>query len=71
MSEWQPIETAPKDGQQLILFWYAFDGTSNMTVGWWDRARPWEGGGEGAGWVTPHARQCWPAMWHPLPEWPA
>ena len=28
---WQPIETAPKDGRDLLIF-----GSGGIVIGWWD-----------------------------------
>lgn len=66
MTDWQPIETAPKDGEDTILFW---DG--KVVVGFFldnsRTARPWKG------WRL-HAGSAWPpgypTHWMPLPEPP-
>ena len=39
--EWRPIETAPKDGTQVMLFWqYVYPGDKHRTcgyeIGYWD-----------------------------------
>ena len=31
MSDWQPIETAPKDGERILLAW----GIDAIEIGWW------------------------------------
>jgi hypothetical protein len=66
MSEWQPIETAPKDGSNVLLS-PAFE-RERVTVGSWDLDDVGEGG------------QCWrclelserlePTHWMPLPSPP-
>ena len=39
--EWKPIETAPRDGTRILLYWpnYAYnwneDGEPLLTIGWW------------------------------------
>jgi hypothetical protein len=35
MSDWQPIETAPKDGTVLLL-WGEFTDASEPFIGWYD-----------------------------------
>jgi hypothetical protein len=66
MSDWQPIETAPKDGSNVLLS-PAFE-RERVTVGSWDLDDVGEGG------------QCWrclelserlePTHWMPLPSPP-
>lgn len=73
MSEWQPIETAPKDGRMLLLWigdekpivghWHQDDRHPQMTG--WD---PAEYGHEGCGCCADHMPV--PTLWMPLPEPP-
>ena len=44
MNEWQPIETAPKDGRHVVLgVSYGRNGHPRVCVAYWkqDRYRPW------------------------------
>jgi hypothetical protein len=59
--DWQPIETAPKDGTH-ILFW---DG-DGMSVCYWV-GRRWDLVQTGA---YAEDADCWPTHWMPLPEPP-
>ena len=67
MSEWQPIETAPKDGEDLLLWW-----EEDVAIGCWWLFHPnvhpprWVDSREDAG-VT-HDPE--PTHWMPLPEPP-
>lgn len=71
---WQPIETAPKDGTTVVVY---FKGHGPMTVAWED---PWGDGPEAATWcVTDHKHGPYPVRgyrtgddthWRPLPEPP-
>jgi hypothetical protein len=65
MSEWQPIETAPKDGTRVI----ARQGFTVDTMFW--SKRIWAGGG---GWVSDICRSetyvYSPTHWMPLPDPP-
>jgi len=64
-NEWRPIETAPKDGSDIIVYRPKHDGTYIPQVGidWW---------------MTKGIRPCWgksradcqPTHWMPLPEPP-
>lgn len=78
---WYPIETAPKDGTQVLLYgtfqWEDYDDIEGMpllgtVVGFWGRTN----------WVThrqeswqavsanPYMDLCQPTHWMPLPEPP-
>ena len=70
--EWQPIETAPRDGTRILL-WCNCDKWSRAVIGAFDiqkyhaKPRPyWNYGWLGVGW----ARQNPPRYWQPLPEPP-
>ena len=58
--EWQPIETAPKDGTDILTY-AKFGGIS---VRYWG-----EGDDEGMAW-QPRIRGCFPTHWMPLPNPP-
>ncbi|NDB68765.1 MAG: hypothetical protein EB015_12325 [Methylocystaceae bacterium] len=55
--EWQPIETAPKDGENVIVT----DG-DEVNVGWWEFYNPEP---EWGGYIL------FPTHWMPLPPPPA
>jgi hypothetical protein len=67
VGEWQPMETAPKDGTRIILAW-----GGRSVVGYWlDNSaskQPW------AGWKAP-SMEVWPTGqptdWQPMPTPPA
>lgn len=65
---WQPIETAPKDGKALLLYVQAPSGYGLMRIG------EWEGDDEGEGvWsISPYClwRGYEITHWAPLPEPP-
>ncbi len=74
MTQWMPIETAPKDGTRVLL------ATANeVTSGWWmpfgyefgRNADPggWTDGGV-ADWGMQHSSELFPSHWMPLPEPP-
>jgi hypothetical protein len=65
MSDWQPIETAPKDGSAILLWPGAKIWTDQMTpaIGWYARGFGWTCSSAGAsGDIATH--------WMPLPEPP-
>ena len=69
MSEWQPIETAPKDGT-LILAW---DGCQHDICEWWDGSISGVRGPSerDAGWWIDNDRgEMKPTHWQPLPDPP-
>jgi hypothetical protein len=73
MSEWQPIETAPKDGtsilviyeggQMIVSYWRVTESTTNGTVDYHMER-----------WVTPWMAKPGvepaPTHWQPLPDLP-
>ncbi len=64
MSDWQPIETAPRDGTEIIA-------ASIYTVR--GRPRVWNvylTCCDAAGWVTTRGGKAAPTHWMPLPEPP-
>lgn len=64
MTNWQPIETAPKDGNDIIVF---CDDTNEMMVAFWNKKY------EGWQFAMGHydgAHVCSPSHWMPLPEPP-
>jgi hypothetical protein len=58
MSEWQPIETAPKDGTEFLAFQPGWE----LDFAWWDQARGM--------WMDRHGDQTVPTHWIPLPPPP-
>lgn len=60
---WQPIETAPKDGHDVLITTAGY-GTL-VRVGFWDEAR------DGVWSVWPGRERMQPTHWRPLPEPPA
>jgi len=71
VSEWQPIETAPKDGTRVLLF---HDGGPSedpcMLVGLWDETRPEKHYGTKWACEWYSAFNVYPICWMPLPPPP-
>jgi hypothetical protein len=76
MTEWQPIETAPKDGTEILLFTtyladeYYDETFSTVQIGSWDFGHDtveaiWR---RPAGWACVKIGE--PTHWMPLPEPP-
>jgi hypothetical protein len=66
MSEWQPIETAPKDGTYIVL--RLFHRLEGAAIGrWFDFGQVIHGV---TGYWTANATQVEPTHWMPLPEPP-
>ena len=67
---WQPIETAPKDGTEMLLLFgnaeYIFGKTHGRV-----RAACWTGSGASANWSLPYFKDNPPTAWQPLPAPPA
>jgi hypothetical protein len=67
MSEWQPIETAPKDGQTIVAFRNEI-GKGAYTLIFWDDVE-----GQWAGLTATHEKMLakhQPTHWIPLPPRP-
>ena len=64
MSEWQPIETAPKDGTRILT-------ASRHNSGWWLIVAEW-GGKSPPRWIDSFIGRTAqsPTHWMPLPEPP-
>lgn len=64
MSEWQPIETAPKDGTHVLMY-----RRQDISEAWWQKKFIGEGyEWGGTGWAYPDFAP--PTHWMPLPEPP-
>lgn len=61
--EWQPIETAPKDGKRVLLYFR----DTGVTVGFWHQ--PGNERLEGF-WLCVDHRKRHPDNWMPMPEAP-
>jgi hypothetical protein len=69
MSDWQPIETAPKDGRPVLLGQFDPSRSHYKRV----EVDHWSSPGENRGWIGwGHFNpQFWPAThWMPIPEPP-
>jgi hypothetical protein len=75
MAEWQPIETAPRDETEILLYCPKHYFGGGVYVGWW------RGGGDGY-WVAPGQYMDWndsnvgaystsATHWMPLPNPPS
>lgn len=64
---WQPIETAPKDGTWILVYGLDCDGRG----GYWGATglARWRVGSTGGEWETRNI--AYPQRWQPLPEPPA
>lgn len=72
--EWQPIETAPKDGTELLLW------NGEHIIGWWETGREFRGSDHFNDWSFGYEtvsgydagfkRVNKPTHWQPLPEPP-
>jgi len=57
MTEWQPIETAPRDGKRVLLYNWAYGaGSGHYDKGWWQHFC-----------LSQHYE---PTHWMPLPDPP-
>ena len=67
-ADWQPIETAPKDGRRILIYADIFPG---IVVAHWQERNI-----TGEGWVMDPESESWgahdakPTHWMPLPEPP-
>ncbi len=59
MIEWQPIETAPKDGT-MVLVYFTVAGTSVVHLAWYNSAEEWvRSGAKFDGWNTIEEWEGW------------
>lgn len=70
MSEWQPIETAPKDGSYVLLVDPSYSANNYLIARWCDIHHFWRGDSMSSGkfvfWRDYHA-----CLWMPLPPPPS
>lgn len=71
---WQPIETAPKDGTEILLFELLRGEESMIRAGYWeDQGESIHDVGEAAGWSiadSGYIGEIRPTHWMPLPAPP-
>lgn len=72
MTDWQPIETAPKDGTHVLLFW-----RGGHQISHWRHTQHFQNGRisyDNAGWADPYGslgrESSGPSHWMPLPDKP-
>jgi hypothetical protein len=78
MSEWQPIETAPKDGTDVIVMYMHIETQVVHNAFWMDEKDCWAGDNPGGWWSYVHSEVSrellddWrtPTHWMPLPPPP-
>lgn len=72
---WMPIETAPEDGSDIIVYNPSGEGIIGEAYYWNDNGRGgwwWAGTYEGEHMEEPmHIRNAWPTHWQPLPAPPS
>lgn len=61
MTEWQPIETAPKDGTEIIVLM----GAKDIRLGWY-----FAPSSTTRGWLDQSSKKIRPTHWMPLPDPP-
>lgn len=68
---WQPIETAPRDGTDVLLTVIGDDGYGEIDVGSWGfiEKSDWDGS-DVIGWLSNYGRIEEPTHWMPLPALP-
>lgn len=78
MMNWQPIDTAPKDGTRILLFFPTFR-SMNVQIGSWSHSQHYDNGKlthESARWWYGSTVGLWggkesePTHWMPIPEGP-
>lgn len=70
ISEWQPIETAPKDGTQVLLYEVDEDGLEIIFVGEYQSSRDEDCYGSKWTCTEYDAFNHYPTHWMPLPKAP-
>ena len=64
MTDWQPIETAPKDGEWILAYWPTMSISMYPFVVFWDEG--WQPA-RGADWDY---GEVYPTLWQPCPASP-
>jgi hypothetical protein len=79
MSEWQPIETAPRDGTEIIgIYFREWEGMSTTVYGPWTvafRGKTWRSSWDGSEVISSESDfgteykepDCDPTHWMPMP----
>jgi hypothetical protein len=72
MSEWQTIDSAPKDGRDILIIRFGREAIPTFNVVWWDDSGRW---GKKYPWRFVESRVGgynidFPTHWMPLPEPP-
>lgn len=75
MSDWRPIETAPKDGTRILVWALHYGRFRDIAFARWEDLRPepsdyWSDGRLGPGWYVSGASFVEPTHWRPVPDPP-
>lgn len=68
--EWQPIETAPKDGTRILVTFQNFQDETRQSCVRWSKGKGWLVGIDRTSRIALYLNRHTPTRWQPLPDPP-